>query len=173
MRTAIALAILTSAYAAQSRPASVGAAVIEPGATPREARIPPGHVSQSPMIEPLPSIALPPAVARVLTDYEAGWRAKDAAALARLFAHDRVVVPNACPPVRGRQRVAECYAGSGGPLFLRAVAYGTDAGLGYIVGAYRDSEDGPDQGKFTLTLTKGADGRWLIVADMDRSYPPR
>jgi len=28
-------------------------------------------------------------------------------------------------------------------------------------------------GKFTLTLTKGSDGRWLIVADMDRSYPRR
>jgi ketosteroid isomerase-like protein len=109
----------------------------------------------------------------VLTDYEAAWRAKDAAALARLFADDRVVVPNACPPVKGRQRVQECYAGSGGPLFLRAVAHNTDGALGYIIGAYRDEENGPDRGKFTLTIAKDADGRWLIVADMDRRYPRR
>jgi len=128
---------------------------------------------QSPVTEPLPSIALPPPVARVLTDYETAWRAKDAAALARLFADDRVVVPNACPPVKGRQRVQQCYAGSGGPLFLRAVAHATDGALGYIVGAYRDEDNGPDRGKFTLTVTKGADGRWLIVADMDRPYPRR
>jgi len=147
MSTAIVLAILTFAYAA-----------------------PP---AQPPAVEPLPSIELPSAFARVLTDYEAAWRAKDAAALARLFADDRVVVPNACPPVRGRQRVQECYAGSGGPLFLRAVAHGTESGLGYIIGAYRGTENGPDGGKFTLTLTKGADGRWLIVADMDRQYPRR
>jgi ketosteroid isomerase-like protein len=166
MRSAIVFAILASAYAAESRPVSVSGA--------DTVRI--FHdttAAQPPTIEPLRSITLPPDVARVLTDYEAAWRAKDAAALARLFADDRVVVPNACPPARGRQRVQECYAGSGGPLFLRAVAHGTDAGLGYIIGAYRDKEDGPDQGKFTLTLTKGADGRWLIVADMDRSYPRR
>jgi ketosteroid isomerase-like protein len=122
---------------------------------------------------PLPSVTLPAPLARVLTDYEAAWRARDAAALARLFADDRVVVPNACPPVKGRARVQECYAGSGGSLFLRAVAFGADGPLGYIIGAFSDKEGGPDQGKFTLTLTKRSDGRWLIVADMDRSYPRR
>ena len=34
---------------------------------------------------PLPSVTLPPELARVLTDYEAAWRGKDASALARLF----------------------------------------------------------------------------------------
>src|SRR6185295_2049761 len=34
------------------------------------------------------SVALPPELARVLTDYEAGWKAGDAAALASLFAED-------------------------------------------------------------------------------------
>jgi hypothetical protein len=134
-----------------------------------------GAEAQSAATEPLPSITLPPALARVLTDYETAWRAKDALALARLFADDRVVVPNACPPVRGRQRVQECYAGSGGPLFLRAVAHNTDRALGYIIGAYRDEENGADRGKFTLTIATGPgnDGRWLIVADMDRPYPRR
>jgi ketosteroid isomerase-like protein len=132
-----------------------------------------GADAQTTATEPLSSVTLPVSIARVLTDYEAAWRAKDAAALARLFADDRVVVPNACPPVKGRQRVQECYAGSGGPLFLRAVAHNTDGALGYIIGAYRDEENGPDRGKFTLTIAKDADGCWLIVADMDRRYPRR
>jgi ketosteroid isomerase-like protein len=29
-----------------------------------------------------------------------------------------------------------------------------------------------DVGKFTLTLRKGADGRWLIVSDMDNGNRP-
>ena len=107
----------------------------------------------------------------MLTDYETAWRARDAAALARLFADDRVVVPNACPPVRGRVKVQECYSGSGGPLSLRAVAFSTDGALGYIIGAYAPQKGEPDGGKFTLTLLKGSDDRWLIVSDMDRSYP--
>jgi ketosteroid isomerase-like protein len=117
-----------------------------------------------------PSIELPPALARVLTDYEAAWRNRDAAALARLFADDRIVVPNACPPVRGRAAVERCYAGSGGALTLRAIAYGADGALGYIVGAYAPQTGDADGGKFTLTLVKGGDGRWLIVSDMDRPY---
>jgi ketosteroid isomerase-like protein len=120
---------------------------------------------------PLPSIDLPPPLARVLTDYETAWRNRDAAALARLFANDRIVVPNACPPVKGREEVERCYAGSGGPLSLRAVAYGSDGSIGYIVGAYAPEKGQPDGGKFTLTLLKGSDGQWLIVADMDRPYP--
>ena len=120
-----------------------------------------------------PAIQLPPALARVLTEYEGAWRARDAAALARLFADDRVVVPNSCPPVRSRARVQECYANSGGPLALRAFASATDDALGYIIGAYAEKEGGPDIGKFTLTVARGTDGRWLIVADMDRPYPRR
>ena len=117
-----------------------------------------------------PSIELPPALARVLTDYETAWRNRDAAALARLFADDRVVVPNACPPVKGRAAVERCYAGSGGALSLRAIAYGTDGALGYIIGAYAQQKGDADGGKFTLTLLNGNDGRWLIVSDMDRPY---
>ena len=30
----------------------------------------------------------------------------------------------------------------------------------------------PDVGKFTLTLRKGADGRWLIFSDMDNGNRP-
>ena len=127
--------------------------------------------AQQPPARPEPSIELPAALARVLTDYETAWRNRDAAALARLFADDRVVVPNACAPVSGRAAVERCYAGSGGALSLRAIAYGTDGALGYIIGAYAPQKGEPDGGKFTLTLLKGRDDRWLIVSDMDRSYP--
>ncbi len=121
-------------------------------------------------LPPEPSIELPAAIGRVLTDYEAAWASRDAAALARLFADDRTVVPNACPPVRGRAKIAQCYASSGGPLSLRAVAFGVDGALGYIIGAYSAQKGEPDLGKFTLTLFKDRDGRWLIVSDMDRPY---
>jgi hypothetical protein len=47
---------------------------------------------------PEPSIALPPALARVLTDYETAWRNRDAAGLARLFADNRIVVPTPVLP---------------------------------------------------------------------------
>lgn len=126
---------------------------------------------QPPAVPPQPTIELPPDLGRVLTDYEAAWQARDAAALAALFADDRIVVPNACAPVRGREPVRQCYAGSGGPLSLRAVAYQVDGALGYIIGGYTSRKGEPDGGKFTLTLARGAGGRWLIVADMDRSYP--
>jgi uncharacterized protein (TIGR02246 family) len=129
--------------------------------------------AQQPPAAPEPSIELPAALARVLTDYETAWRNRDATALARLFADDRVVVPNACAPVRGRAAVERCYAGSGGALSLRAIAFGTDGALGYIIGAYAPQKGEPDGGKFTLTLLKGRDDRWLIVSDMDRSYPRR
>jgi ketosteroid isomerase-like protein len=46
--------------------------------------------------------------------------------------------------------------------------------VGYIIGAYSARSGEPDDGKFTLTLRKGADGRWLIVSDMDNgNRPPR
>ena len=49
-----------------------------------------------------PSVSLPPELLRVLTDYESAWRARDAGALARLFADDGFVLPGGSPPVRGR-----------------------------------------------------------------------
>jgi ketosteroid isomerase-like protein len=128
---------------------------------------------QQPAVDPLPSVALPPELARVLTDYEKAWRAKDASALAQLFADDRVVVPNSCAPVKGRAKVQECYTGAGGALFLRATAYAAAEGQGYIIGSFRLTEADGDVGKFVLTLVKGPDARWLVVADMDRPYQKR
>ncbi len=116
-----------------------------------------------------PSVNLPPELARVLTDYEAAWSKKDPAALAGLFAEDGFVLPNGGTPVRGRAAIQKYYTGHGGPLSLRALAYAAEGGVGYIIGGYTETAGKPDIGKFTLTLRKGSDGRWLIMSDMDNS----
>ena len=116
-----------------------------------------------------PSVELPPEVARVLTDYEAGWKSGDAAALANLFAEDGFVLSNGAPPVKGRPAIQKLYTRNGSPLSLRAFAYATNGDTGYIIGGYSGERGKPDNGKFTLTLRKAADGRWLIVSDMDNS----
>ena len=120
-----------------------------------------------------PSVKLAPELARVLTDYEAGWRAGDGAALARLFDEDGFVLPNGGPPVRGRAAIQQHYKGPGGPLALRAFAFATEGAVGYIIGGFARQEGAPDIGKFTLTLRKGTDGRWLIASDMDNGNARR
>ena len=123
---------------------------------------------------PLPSVTLPPELDRVLRDYERGWEARDAAALARLFAEDGFVLRMGHPPVRGRAAIEEAYRGSGGPLHLRALAFAHEGGTGYIIGAFASAAGEPDMGKFVLTLQRGADGRWLISSDIDNpSSRPR
>ncbi len=113
----------------------------------------------------LPSVTLPPALDRVLRDYERAWRARDPAALAMLFAEDGFVLANGRPPVQGRQAIRSAYAEGGGPLVLRALAYAIEGSTGYIIGAYGAGER--DTGKFVLALRRGGDGRWLIAADID------
>jgi ketosteroid isomerase-like protein len=127
---------------------------------------------QEPAAAQEPSVKLPPELARVLTDYEAGWRAGDGAALARLFDEDGFVLPNGGPPVRGRAAVQRYYKGPGGPLFLRAFAFAAEGPVAYIIGGFSRQEGQPDVGKFTLTLRKGTGGLWLIVSDMDNSNRP-
>jgi ketosteroid isomerase-like protein len=118
---------------------------------------------------PLPSIELPAEIDRVLRDYERGWRAHDAAGLAALFAEDGMVLSSGRHPVRGRAAIEQAYAGAGGPLHLRAVAYEREGPLAYVVGGFSGAEGSPDGGKFILLLRLGADGTWRIVADMDNA----
>ena len=115
----------------------------------------------------LPSVELPPELARVLTDYEVEWR-RGGAAVAQLFTEDGFVLSGGRPPIRGRAAIAEHYgSGGGGPLSLRALAFAAEGSVGYIIGAYATERGAPDIGKFTLTLRKRPDGRWMIVSDMD------
>lgn len=118
-------------------------------------------------VAPLPSIALPAEMERVLRDYERGWQASDAAALAALFTEDGMVLGNGRPPVRGRAAVQEAYTGAGGPLALRALAFGGDDTVGYIIGGFAQREAEPDMGKFVLVLRREPGGSWRIAADMD------
>jgi ketosteroid isomerase-like protein len=118
---------------------------------------------------PQPSIELPPALARVLTDYETAWRARDAKALAALFTEDGYVLPGGRSPVKGRAAIGRHYTGQGGPLALRAFAFATEGSVGYILGGYAGQTGEEDTGKFTLTLRRDEAGRWLIVSDMDNS----
>lgn len=118
----------------------------------------------------LPSVSLPPALDRVLRDYERGWRTGDAAALAALFADDGFVLQGGRPPVRGRAAIQSAYTGNaGGDLRLRALAYAVADTVGFIIGAYGYGEEAGDMGKFTLTLRRAPAGRWLIFSDMDNS----
>src|SRR6185503_19495242 len=113
----------------------------------------PGRAQPAPAS--LPSVELPPPLARVLTDYEAAWAKKDAAALAALFADDGFVLSTGVPPVRGRAAIQRHYTGAGGPLALRAFSYATQGSIGTIVGGFARAPGEPDIGKFTLTLVKG------------------
>ena len=124
----------------------------------------------------LPSVTLPPALDRVLRDYEVAWRARDAAGLAKLFTEDGFVLSGGRPPVRGRAAVEARYTGAGGPLHLRAVAFAADDTVGYIIGTYGGTPETINDGKFTLTLRRVPGGRWLIASDMDnpnQSMRPR
>jgi ketosteroid isomerase-like protein len=114
-----------------------------------------------------PSISLPAPLARVLTDYEKAWNKKDSAALAELFTEDGFVLSPGAPMVRGRDAIRKGYGSAGGPLSLRAVAFAAEGNVGYIIGAFTDRPGAPDHGKFTLTLRRDPEGRWLIMSDMD------
>ena len=121
---------------------------------------PPARAQQS-------SIQLPAELERVLRDYEIAWQNKNAPALAALFAEDGFVLSSGSPPVRGRSEIEKHYVGRGGPLALRALAFANEGSVGYIIGEFSRQAGEPSVGKFTLTLRKGTDGRWLIMSDMD------
>ena len=113
-------------------------------------------------------IALPDELDRVLRDYEQGWRAADENVLAALFTPDGFILRPGQPPVRGRDNIREAYADAGGGgLILTAYDYAAEGNVGFIIGGYRYNPDGPDTGKYTLTLRKLEDGRWYIASDMD------
>jgi ketosteroid isomerase-like protein len=156
LAAAFALALLVSAPAV--------------GQTPPPA---PSKSSPRPVAAPLPSVTLPPELDRILRDYEKGWRAGDAAVLASLFAEDGFVLQGGREPVRGREAIRAAYTGpAGGPLTLRALAYAVEGSVGYIIGAYTYDPTAGDTGKFTLTLRRASDGRWLIFSDMDNGNRP-
>lgn len=117
-------------------------------------------------------VALPPALDRVLRDYEAAWEAGDGTRLASLFTEDGFALNNGSLPIQGRGRIAGMVSQPGGDLQLRAFAWSTGDTVGYIVGGFRYPNSTGPGGKFLLALRKGPDGRWLIAADMDNNAAP-
>jgi ketosteroid isomerase-like protein len=130
--------------------------------------------SLSTWAQPLPTVTLPPDVARVLQDYARAWQANDPAALAGLFTPDGMALPSGKPPAQGADSIRQAYSqGAGTPLLLRPIAFGTSGELAYVIGNWGPSADKADYGKFTLVLRRSADGRWLIVSDMDNANASR
>ncbi|WP_460970483.1 YybH family protein [Spirosoma migulaei] len=123
-----------------------------------------------PPTDALPSVTLPPDVDRVLRDYEREWQANNTEKLVSLFTPDGFVMQPNRPAIQGHKNLQLAYSRSAGsPLSLRALSFAQSGSVGYIIGAYRATATGTDIGKFILALRKGADGRWLIAADMDNS----
>jgi ketosteroid isomerase-like protein len=122
--------------------------------------------SQAPNPVGLASVDLPPALARVLSDYEAAWNTPGGADLARLFIDDGIVLPSGGPPLRGIAAIERYFDARREARSLRAIAYAMDEDVAYIIGGYAEHPDGPDTGKFTLTLLRRSGGRWLIASMM-------
>lgn len=119
-----------------------------------------------------PAVVLPPALDRVLRDYEAAWRDGDGRRLASLFTPDGFAVQSGSPLARGPAAIARNIAGPGGALQLTAYAYAVDGTIGYIVGGFRYPQTTGPGGRFVLALKQDG-GRWLIAADLDNSGPRR
>ena len=132
----------------------------------------PDAKAQSPDPLGVQPVTLPPALDRVLRDYEAAWEAGDGARLAALFAEDGFALNNGSLPMKGRTRIAQMLTRPGGDLQLRAFAYAISDTVGYIIGGFRYPATTGPGGKFLLALRKGPDGRWLIAADMDNAAGP-
>lgn len=126
--------------------------------------------ARSPEVVPS-AIALPPALNRVLRDYERAWRDGDGPGLAALFTDDGFAVQSGSPIRQGRAAIAQGITRPGGALQLTAYAFSMSDTVGYIVGGYRYPESTGPGGRFVLALRMGADGRWLIAADLDNSGP--
>ena len=118
-----------------------------------------------------PAVTLPPALDRVLRDYESAWRDGDGARLAALFTEDGFAVQSGSPLARGHAAIARNITGPGGALQLTAYAYSVSGTVGYIVGGYRYPQTTGPGGRFVLALQLGPGGRWLIAADLDNSGP--
>ncbi len=116
-----------------------------------------------------PSVELPAELDRVLRDYESAWKNGEPDKLASLFT-EKGYVPSNAGWIMGKKAIREKYKKTGGDLVLRALDYAVGDGVGFIVGAYGYGEQATkkDQGNFILALRQSSEGKWLIVADLDK-----
>lgn len=122
-----------------------------------------------------PAVELPPALDRVLREFEVHWRGRDHAAMAQLFTEDGVMqFGDAWRRGRASLQVSLLDAMSGSDLRLWAQQFDVSDSLAYIVGSYghRTRPERADIGRLHLSLRKGADGRWRIAAAIVASVNP-
>lgn len=116
---------------------------------------------------PLPAVDLPEDLARLLRDREKGWN--DKSALTALFTEDSLLLDIREPVwIRGRDEVATYLAGNfARPYRMTPVAHGAEGSTGHIAGYFTRGEGASARhfGHFLLSLKKGADGIWRIVAE--------
>jgi len=127
--------------------------------------------AQSPAPAPVePAVVdLPPALDRVLRDYEQAWRTGDGPGLARLFTADGFAVQSGSAIARGSAAIARNIGAPGGDL--RLTAYQITGTAAHIVGGFRYPASRGPGGRFVLVLSQTPDGRWLIAADLDNTGP--
>ena len=121
------------------------------------------------------AVELPPALDRVLRDFEVHWHARDPAAMAELFTDDGMMrFGDAWRRGRASLRVSLLDAMSGSDLRLWAQQFGMGDSVAYIAGSYghRTRPDRADIGRLHFSLRKGTDGTWRIAAAMIESVNP-
>lgn len=122
-----------------------------------------------------PAVELPPALDRVLRDFEVRWRARDHAAMAEMFTEDGMMrFGDAWRRGRASLRISLLDAMSGSDLRLWAQQFGMGDSVAYIAGSYghRTRIDRADIGRLHFSLRKGTDGVWRIAAAMIESVNP-
>jgi uncharacterized protein (TIGR02246 family) len=107
----------------------------------------------------------------------AAGNAKDAAAIAALYAEDAVVMPPNAAAVKGRAAIQSFWKGMvdqlTGNVTLTRVSGWQGADTGYEAGTFAAKMGtANDAGKYLITFKKSADGKWLITNDIFNSDLP-
>jgi len=107
----------------------------------------------------------------------AAGNAKDAAAIAALYAEDAMVMPPNAAAVKGRAAIQTFWKGMvdelGSKVTLGRIGGWQSGDTGYETGTYAAMMGGVnDTGKYLITFKKGADGKWLITTDIFNSDLP-
>lgn len=107
----------------------------------------------------------------------AAGNAKDAAAIAALYAEDAMVMPPNAAAVKGRAAIQAFWKGMvdqlGSKVTLTKVSGWQGGDTGYEAGTFAAMMGGVnDSGKYLISFKKGADGKWLITNDIFNSDLP-
>lgn len=119
-------------------------------------------------------------VRQALERWHQAFNAKDAKTLATLYDPEVLYASNFAPLKRGIEDVVGSFA-SGFPtqtgfLLFREEALIVESNMALVVGKFyfqptlKEDEEGPT-GRVTLVYRRHADGRWLLLYDMDNQPP--